>query len=619
MHVVAEIVGLVLVVLGVTSVARRLDLSAPLCLVAVGVLGSYLPGVPDYQLNPEFVLVGLLPPLLYATAIRTSLIDVRNNRGPILLLSVGLVGFTTIGVGVVTWLVIPGIPLAAGMALGAVVAPPDAVAATAVARRVGMPRRIVRILEGESLLNDATALVALRTAIAALAGTVSMVEIGGDFLLAAGGGVVVGGLVGWLGGLLRTRLEDQVTDTALSMVIPFVAYIPAELIHGSGVLAVVVAGLFLGHQTPRMLSGPSRLASRMNWQTIQFILENTVFLLIGLQLRGILAEAARSDLGAGMLVVVCAAVLAATLLTRVVWMFGIGVIRRTVRARHWPWSHSAVISWAGMRGVVTLAAAFVLPADTPERAVLVLAAFVVVAGTLAVQGSTLPALVRRLRLPGPDPAEDALQEAALLDGMTRAGLARLEELRGEDVPEEVVQRLRDLQIQRSDSAWEQLGRRSTIGETPSEAYRKLRKEMLEVEREVLIKARKHGSVDHEVLSRVLDALDIEESMVDRSDDRDEESDRELRTPAILAKSCEHLVRAPEDVTPNTTEGCEECLVEGTTWVHLRLCLTCGHVGCCDSSPRQHGTKHFDTTKHSVVRSFEPGESWRWCFVDRVVG
>ncbi|MDT7723806.1 MAG: monovalent cation/hydrogen antiporter, partial [Actinomycetota bacterium] len=196
MHIAVEIVALVVAVLLVTAFARKLDWSAPLCLIVVGVVASYVPGVPDYHLDPEVVLLGLLPPLLYATAIRTSLVDFRKNRGPIALLSVGLVVFTTAVVGVVAWLVIPDLPLAAGFAIGAVVAPPDAVAATAVARRVGMPRKVVRLLEGESLVNDAAALVALRTAIAAIAGSVTLWQVGVDFVLAAAGGVVVGLVVG---------------------------------------------------------------------------------------------------------------------------------------------------------------------------------------------------------------------------------------------------------------------------------------------------------------------------------------------------------------------------------------------------------------------------------------
>ncbi|GHG21454.1 MULTISPECIES: Na+/H+ antiporter [Amycolatopsis] len=627
MHIAAEIVALVVTVLVVSAVARRLDWSAPLCLIVVGVAGSYVPGVPEVHLDPEVVLLGLLPPLLYSAAIQTSLVDFRKNRGAIGLMSVGLVVFTALGVGVVAWAVVPGLPLAGGIALGAVVAPPDAVAASVVARRVGMPRKLIRLLEGESLFNDAAALVALRTAIAALAGSVSLWQVGADFFRAAIGGAVVGLVVGFAAAFIRARMDEPVLDTALSFAVPFIAYIPAEAIHGSGVLAVVIAGLILGHKAPQILSGSTRLASRLNWQTIQFLLENMVFLLIGLQLRRILAEVGESGLSLLTLTWICVAVLAATILTRVLYLIGIGTVKRVkrrflpgkVKVKIWPWRYSAVIAWAGMRGVVTLAAAFVLPADTPQRAVLVLAAFVVVAGTLAVQGMTLPLLIRRLRLPRPDPAEDALQEAAVLHDMTRAALAKLEEIRQPDDPPEIIQRLRDRLQHRADSAWEQLGRQSALAETPSDAYRRLRLALLDVERDQFLKARASGSADDDVLRRVLERLDIEESMLDREEAEPDVEGRELRTPAATAGSCKHLAHEWVDKEPSSAASCAACLEEGTTWVHLRMCLKCGNVACCDSSPRRHATQHFHESRHPVMRSFEPGETWRWCFVDKQLG
>ncbi|MFC4855430.1 Na+/H+ antiporter [Actinophytocola glycyrrhizae] len=625
MHIAAEVVALVVAVLVVTTVARKLDWSAPLCLIAVGVGASYIPGVPGYHLSPEVVLVGLLPPLLYSAAIQTSLLDYRRMRGPIALLSVGLVVFTTFGVGLVAWAVVPGLPLAAGIALGAVVAPPDAVAASAVARRVGMPRKLVRLLEGESLFNDAAALVALRTAIAAIAGSVTLWQVGLDFALAAVGGAVAGLLVGVVASYVRNRLENLETDTALSFAVPFVAYLLAEVVHGSGVLAVVTAGIILGHRSPTILSGQARLASRHNWQTIQFLLENMVFLLIGLQVRQIGEEVADSSLSTATIAGICAAVLAATIGTRIVWLLGIGTVKRisrklTGRRGHvWPWSYSAVIAWAGMRGVVTLAAAFILPADTPERAVLVLAAFVVVAGTLVVQGMTLPRLVRRLALQPPDPAEDALQEAAVLNDMGAVALERLDEIRNPDDPPEVIARLRNRLQDRTDSAWEQLGRQSALAETPSDAYRRLRTELMKTEREQALKARDTGQADDVVLRRILERLDIEESMLDREDDAEVLSHRELRTPVATAGSCRHLDRPRPEVRPSAADVCTACVEEGTTWVHLRLCLDCGTVACCDSSPRKHAASHFHDTRHPVMRSFEPGETWRWCYVDSQLG
>ena len=470
-----QLLGLVVSAAVVAATARRLGMSAPLVLVVAGILVSFVPGVPDYSLDPEVVLIGLLPPLLYAAALRTSLVDVRANRQALGILAVGAVIFTTVMVGLVVWAVVPGMSLAAGLALGAVVAPPDAVAATTVARRVGMPRRIVSILEGESLVNDATALVALRTAAGAITATatVTVWSVAGDFALAAAGGVAVGLVMAVVLGAARKRVQDPVLDTTLSLVAPFLAYLPAEAVHASGVLAVVVTGLLLGHKSPKLQSAASRLSEQTNWATVQFVLENAVFLLIGLQVATVVRKARDGDLTDLELIGSCAAVLGTTVLARVLWVFAATALYkygpRRLRTQAWAWGHATLVSWAGMRGVVTLAAAFVLPAETPQRDVLVLAAFAVVGGTLLVQGTTLPWLVRRLGLPGPDPAEDALEEAALFSRATRAGLARLEEMRGETDDKQVIDRLEERTTSRADAAWERLGS-ARSGETPNQTY-----------------------------------------------------------------------------------------------------------------------------------------------------
>ena len=318
MHAALGLVVLVTTVLVFAGLARRFGLSAPLVLTVVGVIASYLPFVPEVELEPELILVGLLPPLLYAAAIRTSLVDFRRNARPIALLSVGLVVFTTGAIGLLVWWLLP-VPLAAGIALGAVVAPPDAVAATSIARRVGMPRRVVTILEGESLVNDATALVLLRTAVVAIGGSVSAWEVGGAFLLSAVGGAAVGFAVAFVLAKLRRRLTDPVQDTTMSLLTPFVAYLAAEQIEGSGVLAVVVAGLLLGHKAPVIQTAASRISERTNWRTVQFLLENTVFLLIGMQASVIIGEVARSDVGVGGVLGVWLAELARLRDTRLAW------------------------------------------------------------------------------------------------------------------------------------------------------------------------------------------------------------------------------------------------------------------------------------------------------------
>jgi monovalent cation/hydrogen antiporter len=618
-----EILALVIAVALVAGATRRAGLSPPLVLVVVGVIASLVPGVPDYRLDPAVVLIGVLPPLLYAAAIRTSLVDVRANRQAMGILAVGAVVFTTVVVGVIAWLLLPKVSLAAGLALGAIVAPPDAVAATSIGRRVGMPRRLVSILEGESLLNDATALVSLRTATAAITASIGVWVVIGDFVLAVAGGVVVGVAIAALLAAIRKRVSDPVLDTTISFIAPFLAYLPAEAIHASGVLAVVVTGLILGHKSPILQSASSRLSEQTNWRTVQFVLENTVFLVIGLQVPDTIRAAWDSPIGHDRVVILCVSVLAATIVARVVWVYAATAIYKfgpaQLRKSAWPWAHAALVSWAGMRGVVTLAAAFALPRETPARDALVLAALTVVAGTLLLQGTTLPWLTRRLDLPGPDAAEDALQEAALLSSATRAGLARLEELRSEEDDPSVLDRLEQRVRSRADSAWERLGRGSTSGETPSETYRRLRLEMLAAERQMVLDARDSGTADDEVLRDVLGTLDVEESLLDRLDDKEFEIERELTARSEGKALCAHLGEAPTAVRPNTPEGCEECLRNGTHWVHLRLCLSCGHVGCCDSSTERHATRHFEQIKHPVLRSFEPGESWRWCFLDEQLG
>jgi CPA1 family monovalent cation:H+ antiporter len=629
-HLALSLAALAAVVIVVAGASRRFDLPAPIILVALGAGASFLPFVPEVHLTSEVVLVGLLPPLLYSASLQTSLVDFNANRRAILLLSIGLVAFTTVGVAVVAYHVIPAITWPAAFALGAVVAPPDAVAATAIARRIGIPRRIVTILEGESLLNDATALVALRTAIAAT-GTVTVLGVVGDFLLAAVGGVAVGLLLYFVIGRVRRRVSDPVIDTSLSLVTPFVAYVAAESIHGSGVLAVVIAGLLLGHQAPILQTATARIAERLNWRTISFLLENAVFLLIGLQARWIIGDVRASGVPTSDVVRLCVATFVAVVVLRLLWVFPArfllvrpGPDKET--GRHPGWRSTTVLGWAGMRGVVTLAAAFAIPDSVDYRETLILTALVVAAGTLFVQGSTLPWLVRRLRLTAPDPREDALARAALFEKATAAGLERLEEHTGDEDPYDTVGQLRQRAAQRNTAAWERLGGTHPDEETPSEAYARLRLEMLDAERGKVLQVRSSGTIPHEVVEDVLAAIDVEESMLDLRNERLAEIEGAETVSGIpgTTYSCEHLDAAPRDresdPTADAEKQCQDCVREGfTNWVHLRKCLSCGHLACCDSSPRRHASAHFERTDHPVMRSAEPGEEWRWCFVDNRLG
>ncbi|HET7430959.1 MAG TPA: Na+/H+ antiporter [Nocardioides sp.] len=614
MEIAFLLVLLAVTVLAGTTVAERLGFPAPLGLIVVGVVASYVPGVPTVHLTADVVLLGLLPPLLYSAAIQTSLVDFNANRRSILLLSVGLVVFTTLGVGVLVHALLPGIDWWAALAIGAVVAPPDAVAATAIGRRIGLPRRIVTILEGESLFNDATALVALRTAIAAGAGSVEAWHIGVDFLVASIGGALIGFAVFYVVARLRRHVQDPILDTAMSFVVPFATYIVSEEVHSSGVVSVVVAGLLLGHKAPIIQTAQSRIAERMNWRTIAFFLENTVFMLIGLQAGWIIEGAADSALSTGRVVAVCGLTLLAVVLLRLVWVFFAryllvrpGADPDTGHAP--PATFTFLLGWAGMRGVVTLAAAFVIPVDTEYREVLLLIAFTVVAGTLFVQGLSLPWLARRLDVPGPDPLEDALARATVLQQASKAGFKKLHELEYDD-PHDVFDLLKQRIEQRNFAAWERLG---TVAdqEAPSELYSRVRLAMIQAERARVLDIRRSGSVASEVVSEVLAMLDVEESMLDVS-----QQDRAVLRTASMRRTgatCEHLEAMPAVETAADPE-CEDCLREGTRWVALRQCLSCGHLGCCDSSPRRHATRHFHQTQHPVIESAEPGEDWRWCFI-----
>ncbi len=529
-----ETVALIVGVAVLSAVADRLRVLPPILLVVAGVALSYVPGVPAYDLDPEIVLVFFLPPLVYAAAIGTSLPTFKQNLRPIGLLAVGLVLFSTVVVGLVAHAVVPGLPLAAAFALGAVVAPPDAVAATSIARRVGMPRRLVAVIEGEGLVNDATALVALRvTVAAAVSGGFSWVQAGGQFVLAVVGGVAVGALVAVAVSMLRRHTEDVTLDNTRSLLTPFLAYLPAEQLHVSGIIAVVVAGIYLGHRAPIAQSAGSRLQQQVLWRTIEFLLQGTVFLLIGLQLRHIVDRLSQP---AGTVAAASVAVVVAALVARPVWVFPVTYLTRLVpRVRERdpmpPWQYPAALSWCGMRGVVSLAAVLSLPrtvdsgAPFPQRDLLVFLTFVVIAVTLIGQGLTLPTVIRRLGLRPPDPQEDTLQEAATQHRAVQAALARLDELVREDPPPDgVADELRRHAENRRLFAWEQLGGDPGVGsdgssrdrrETPSAAYRRLRQEMLNAERRIFVQARDDGTIDESVLRRVQRDLDLEETMLRR--------------------------------------------------------------------------------------------------------
>jgi CPA1 family monovalent cation:H+ antiporter len=516
------VVLLVAVVVSVNAVARRFGLLAPILMVIVGLALSYVPGFPIPEVSPQFLITAILPPLIYVAALETSVPAFKYNIRPILLLAVGHVLFIAAAVGLVVHALIPGVPFAACLALGAVVAPPDAIAATAVARRIGLPRRVVTILEGESLLNDGTALVLFRVAIAAAIGAATgPVNISIEVVEAVGGGILVGAIGAVVFRHLHQRTTYPLLDNAWSLLAPFVVAAGAEAIHGSGVVAVLVTGLYLGHRLPTLMSAGSRLQMNAFWQMVKFLLEGLVFLVVGLQLRNIVADL---DTPPGQLVAITFAVLGTVIVGRFVWVYPATYLPRQIprirrRDPSPPWSVPTIVAWAGMRGVVTLATALALPlalagGQTYPRALFVWLAFAVIVVTLIVQGGTLPTVARRLRVPVDDPVRDNLAEAQVQNLASRAARARLDE-KADGAPPEVVERLRRLTADRTNAVWERLG---GTAETPSRAYVRLRREMLDAEREVFRIARDEGRIPEEVLVRALRQMDLEESLLDRSED-----------------------------------------------------------------------------------------------------
>ncbi|MFE4688569.1 Na+/H+ antiporter [Streptomyces sp. NPDC056749] len=528
------LVALVAASAAVAGAARRTPVPAPLLLVAAGLLASYLPGVPDYTLDAQIVLPLLLPPLLYTAAVDSSYLDLRANLRPVALLSVGYVLFATFAVGWLAYLLVPGLPLTAALVLGAVIAPPDAVTAAAIARRVGLPARVTTILQGESLVNDATAITAFKVVLAAAVGEgMSWSEGIGEFLLAAVGGVGVGLLLMVPLHWLRTHLKEALLQNTLSLLIPFVAYAAAERVHASGVLAVVVVALYLGHRSWQV-DFATRLQEAAVWKMVAFVLESAVFALIGLQLPFVLRElGAYSVLDAFRYAVL---VFVAVVVVRFVWVYPASYLPQRFSARvreregPMPWSSPLIVGWAGMRGVVSLAIAFSIPAvthdgeDFPARNLVLFLTFTTVIGTLVVQGLSLPLLVRVLKLPGRDVRAETLAEAQAQSEASTVADERLDALLADPrnaLPDPLTQRLRTVMERRRNAVWERLGRPNPVtGESADDTYRRLAREMIAAEREVFVRLRDERRIDDEMLRALLRRLDLEEAAAYRESDGD---------------------------------------------------------------------------------------------------
>ncbi|MGZ4289641.1 MAG: Na+/H+ antiporter [Gaiellaceae bacterium] len=497
----------------------------PILLVLGGLLLGFGPGVPVVSMPPEVVLIGILPPLLYTSAYRTGLRELRHNLRPIGLLAVGLVAVTTVGVAMVAH-AITGLPWAESFVLGAVVSPTDPIAATAIGRRFGVPRRLIDIVEGESLVNDGTALVLLRTAIvAAVTGVFSPWAAGGRLALNIVGGVAVGLAVGYVIRRVRRKLDNPPLEVTIAFLTGYFAFLPATALGVSGVLAVVTAGVYMGWYTPELTTVQTRLQGEGFWAILSFLLNVLLFGLIGLQLRPILDSL--SGRSGRSLVWEAAAIALAAVVLRFVWVFPATYLPRrlfrSVRERdpYPPWQYPAYICWNGMRGAVTIAAALLIPLRTatgaplPGRELIVFFAFAVVLATLVGQGLTLPLVIRALKLEADDGAADE-EEARARIRAAEAALQRLDELESEAwVLDDTAERIRGqyrFRIGRYEARIDPDGDGKI--EKRSMKFQRLRRELLDAERQAVVEMRNTGEISDEVMRRVERDLDLEVSRLD---------------------------------------------------------------------------------------------------------
>lgn len=512
------VILLLAIVLALTTVARRLLIPYPILLVIGGLVLTMLPGVPTVTLNPDLVFLVFLPPILWAAAYFTSLRDFRKNIRPISLLAVGLVLVTTAAVAVVAHTLL-GFGWAEAVALGAIVSPPDAVSATAIGKRLHMPRRIVTILEGESLVNDATALVLYRAAVtAAVSGSFALEETLLHFLYAAVAGIAVGILVGVVTRWALQALGESFTEIAVTLLAPYVAWILGESIHASAVLSCVAGGLYLRQHFSRIVAPATRIQGRAVWDLLVFLLNGIIFILIGLQLAALRASVSPDRLESlvtgGVLISLTA------ILVRLGWVPLAAVLPRwlspSLRA-HDPLPsgpHIFLVAWTGMRGVVTLAGAMALPMTTdsgapfPFRTEIILLSFSVILATLVLQGSTLAPLIRRLGIV--EGTEAMREEMHARQQATDAARARLDELKQESWPDQ--QHVEQLRIH-FDRRQERFALTSAVGpestQEPQDAFHRLREALLATERSALIHLRDEGTISDEVLHRLEQELDIE--------------------------------------------------------------------------------------------------------------
>ncbi len=520
----AEIlVGLLGAVTVLAGAARRIGLPSPIVLVACGVLVALVPGLPAVDLDPDLIFFIFLPPLIYGAGFNSSPRELRAEARRIGILATGLVAASTVAVAVAVKLLVPGFGWAEGFVLGAILAPTDPVAAVAIMQRLRVSPQLSAIIEGESLINDGTGLVLYRLAVGAtVSGTFSLLDGAWQLVATGAGGVAIGLAVGWLVSVMRARIDDAPIEITLSLFTPYAAYIASEALGVSGILAAVSVGLYLGARSDGFFSATARIEAQGFWNALIFMLESTLFLLMGLQFRDVAQGI--EGLDAGRVTLTVAVTMAVVLGLRVAWMFSVGpLLRRLIpgESREEPPELGPgarlVAGWSGMRGAVSLAAALAIPADIdagggfPQRELIVFTVFCVIVLGLLVQGLTLPALIRATGL-GRDEADEAADEARARAAAAEAALARLDEMEHED--ERATAHLRELYEARLDHSRAPQDETGDSDREQVEAFERLREELLRSERAALYDLHARGEISQDALRTVERDLDLQEARLD---------------------------------------------------------------------------------------------------------
>jgi monovalent cation/hydrogen antiporter len=529
-HIELVVLGLLVAIAALAVIAKLVRVPYPILLVVGGLAIGFVPGVPDVELDPDVVLLVFLPPLLYAAAFFSNLRELRANARPIGLLAIGLVVITTVAVATTAHFAI-GLDWPVAFVLGAIVSPTDAVAPATILRRLRVPRRVVTIVEGENLTNDWTALVTYKFAVAAVVtGSFSLAEAAPEFVLTGVGGVAIGLAVALAVAAVRRRLDDPPTEITISLLTPYAAYLPAEELGASGVVAAVTAGVVLGWRAYELTDHTTRLQAFAVWEILQFLLNALLFILIGLQLHTALDALEGRD--SGELLAYAALISVVVIVVRIAWVFGLSLLDKSVRREiagpqdSDDWKEVALVAWASMRGAVSLAAALAIPLEVdsgapfPERDLILFLTFSVIIATLVLQGLAYPAVIRALRLA--DDTSDADEELAARIEIAYAALDRVDQLAGEGwAPEDTLERVRNQYDYRRRRFASRLDDRSPEEgfdfEQRAELYRRVMDEVIGAQRAALRRLRDEGEIADEARRNVEHELDLEQARLQRSD------------------------------------------------------------------------------------------------------